>query len=173
MDKFTIHKGSSSSGVIFKPHYNKRSIAYLTKFKPLNTYQDTIIEQRSINNLFGLTYGFTSIGYGFNLKGDYLYLYGYYKNGKKSKVEKITRCLIDSLYYMSLDITKEGIDFSVHTFKRKLKDKITINVNTSNLFPLGLHTYPALGDGIKAPVALNIFLTEWNKNSIQSLFPSS
>ena len=74
---------------------------------------------------------------------------------------------------MSLDITKEGIDFSVHTFKRKLKDKITINVNTSNLFPLGLHTYPALGDGIKAPVALNIFLTEWNKNSIQSLFPSS
>ena len=162
MKQYTISKGARSTGSSFKPHFNKKSLTYLVKCKSLNTYQDVIIEQRNTNSLFGLTYGMDSIGFSFNIKDEYMYVYGYHKQGNVDDIVFITKCLIDSWYYLGFEIEKGIIRFTVHTFKRKTKASSSITLNKT-LIPFGVYTYPNLNKNYKAPVELNFLMADYTK----------
>ena len=165
MKTYIIHKGSNSSGFNLKPHWNKKNYKQLVKIKDLNTYQDFITDQRDSNNLFGLSYGLNhSVGISFNLKEDSLYLYGYSKSNNYECKELLSKCKLDTYYYLEIDVLESVIEFSVYSFRRKVKDKLILSTPNESYFPLGLITYPQLSGNSQAPISLKIIMGEYTNS---------
>ena len=145
------HKSDSSR---IKLHWAKKELGATFRFEPSCEYQINVVDQKDINKLFGLSYGFhhkNSIRFGwrFSLAKNKIEIFGYsYMDAKRLSIF-ICDCEIGKDYDFQITTTSDSYELSCLDIEAG--EYYTNQMPHQKLRNWGYHLYPYFGGNIKAP----------------------
>ena len=162
MKTYKLRKGKHSSGLRFKPHYNKCELGYTVIFDNRAIYDLGTNDQKDINKLFGLSYGLhhtNSIRFGWRPVGNSIEILSYcYFNRQRLRAERVAIVDLFRPYYYQIKKSMFNYILTVSS------DKSTVykHIYHSDIPKWGYQLYPYFGGNCPAPHDIEISFSNHN-----------